>query len=178
MYNPTNNAVSLSNWSLKRKTLQTATSTENLVLKFSATSTIAAKSFFLIEHNDYNGTSTPDFRYTNNSDPLAYSDDVVILYNNNGEIIDEVAYQNIPAGKSLERKAFYNNQCATASGSGEFLGNGCDRGYMTMTMTTTLPILKFATYLNLKILKVCPNREPRPRSLPISLWIIILARRL
>ena len=126
LYNPTDSAINLSNWSLKRKTSQTATSTENLVLSFSATSTIAGKSFFLIAHNDYNGTSTPDFYYTNNSDPLAYSDDVVILYNNNGGIIDEVVYQDIPTGQSLERMALVDGQCDIASGSNEFLGNSCD----------------------------------------------------
>jgi len=127
LYNPTSNAVSLSNWSLKRKTSQTATSTENLVLKFNATSTIAGKSFFLVAHLDYIGTSTPDFRYTNNSNPLAYSDDIVILYNNNGEIIDEVVYQNIEAGQSLERKANASSTVdSMINGDDRFLGNSYD----------------------------------------------------
>ncbi len=129
LYNPTDNAVNLSDWSLKRKTSQQATSTRNLVSDFGATSTIAAKSFFLIAHRDYSNYSTstiPDLFYTNNSNPLAYDDDVVILYNGADEVIDEIYYQNIEVGKSWERKAVVNNQCATASSSNEFLGNGCD----------------------------------------------------
>ena len=125
LYNPTDNAVSFLDWSLKRKTSQNATSTKNLVANF-PTSTIAAKSFFLIAHKDYIDTITPDLIYSNNSNPLAYDDDAVILYNSVGEIVDEVYYQNIEAGKSWERKAAVDNQCATASSSGEFLGNGCD----------------------------------------------------
>ena len=130
LYNPTDETISLDGWSLKRKTSQNSTSTINLVSNFSATSTIAAKSFFLIAHSEYLNYSTstlPDFFYTNTSNPLAYNNDVVILYNNSGEIIDEVAYQDIEAGQSLERQAYSNNDhCISAGNDGEFLGNACD----------------------------------------------------
>ena len=50
----------------------------------------------------------------------------MILYDSAGEIVDEVSYQDIASSKSLERKAFYNNQCVSAQNDGEFFGNGCD----------------------------------------------------
>ena len=128
LYNPTVEPVSLVNWSLKRKTSQSATSTKNLVANF-PTSTIAAKSFFLIAHEDYIGAIAPDLIYSNNSNPLAYKDDAAILQDSVGLTIDEVNYSEISKGQSLERKAFYDNQCAIASSSGEFLGNGCDNDY-------------------------------------------------
>ncbi|MEK7075525.1 MAG: lamin tail domain-containing protein, partial [Patescibacteria group bacterium] len=130
LYNSTDQVINLNNWSLKRKTSYNSTSTPlNLVSNFAATSTIPAKGFFLTAHQDFLNYSTstrPDFFYTNNSNQLAYDDDTVILYNNTDEIIDEVVYQNIPAGKSLERKAWQNNQCLSSQLDGEFLGNGCD----------------------------------------------------
>lgn len=121
-YNPTDKDISLFGWALKRKSSETASST-NLVLNFKATSTIAAKSFFLIAHNSYTGIS--DFRYTNNSNPLANNGDIVILQNGE-EIIDEVVYPAIIAGQSFERKSFLENSCVFSQASGEYLGNGCD----------------------------------------------------
>ncbi|MBN2197622.1 lamin tail domain-containing protein [Candidatus Wolfebacteria bacterium] len=129
LYNPTNETLSLSGWSLKRKISQNSTSTINLVNKFSTSSEIAAKSFFLIAHSDYLNYSTstlPDIFYTNQSSALAYKDDTIILYDNDEKIIDEIFYQEIEKSKSIERKSFYNNFCFTALDEGEFLGNGCD----------------------------------------------------
>ena len=127
LYNPTKQTIGLNDWSLKRKISQTATSTKNLVLNFSATSTIASKGFFLIAHNDYDGLVAPDLRYSNNSNPLAYDDDVVILQDNIGSTIDEVAYNEILVGKSLERKS---NATSTVDSminyDDRFLGNSYD----------------------------------------------------
>lgn len=125
LYNPADQAVDLTNWSLKRKTSPNATSTKNLVLSF-PTSTINAKSFFLIAHKDYNGTTTPDLIYSNNSNPLAYKDDIVILQDSEGSVIDEAGYSEISKGQSLERKAWQNNNCVSAQNENEFSGNGCD----------------------------------------------------
>ncbi len=132
LYNPTSADINLLDWSLKRKISQTSTSTPlNLVSEFSATSTIKSKSFFLIAHPDFlndPSSTQPDFFYTNLSSSyrLSYNDDAVILYDNNGEIVDEVGYQDIPGGQSLERKAWQDNQCVSSQLDGEFLGNGCD----------------------------------------------------
>lgn len=125
LYNPTENVIDLTGWSLKRLSSFTSTSTQNLVSGFS-TSTIAAKGFFLIASPEDSSTSTiPDLRY-NRSYHLANEEDVAILVNNLGEEVDRLAYQSIEGGKSLERKAWQNNSCVSAQGDGEFLGNGCD----------------------------------------------------
>ncbi|TSD02602.1 MAG: putative lipoprotein [Parcubacteria group bacterium Athens0714_26] len=127
LYNPTGQNIDITNWSLKRKISQTATSTKNLVLNFNAISTIPAKGFFLIAHNDYDGLMSPDLRYSNNSNPLAYDDGVIILQDSSNSIIDEVLYDEILAGKSLERKA---NATSTAdsmiNNNDRFLGNSYD----------------------------------------------------
>ncbi|MFH1346902.1 MAG: lamin tail domain-containing protein [Spirochaetota bacterium] len=129
LYNPTNQIVSLADWSLKRKFSLEATSTENLVLSFDGDSSIGPSAYFLVVHNDYadySSSTIPDFFYTNNSNPLAYSDDVVILYNGVGGIVDEVYYQSINKGQSIERKAWVDNACALSQESAEFSGNACD----------------------------------------------------
>ncbi|MDP3014362.1 MAG: lamin tail domain-containing protein, partial [Candidatus Subteraquimicrobiales bacterium] len=129
IYNPTDVQIDLTSYFLKRKNSATATSTQTLVKTDDFQGRIIpAKGFFLIASPEYNATTTPDVRYSY-SYRLANTDDVVILYNNNDEIIDEVAYQNIPASKSLERKAWQNNQCLSSQLDGEFLGNGCDKSY-------------------------------------------------
>ncbi|MBU4348465.1 lamin tail domain-containing protein [Patescibacteria group bacterium] len=128
LYNPNNQEINLSGWSLKRRVSQVATSTENyLVLNFSASSTIPAKGFFLITHNDYVGQSF-DLKYSNNSNPLAYTDDVVILINKEDEVVDEVYYIDVPEDKSLERKANASStvESMISGGEDEFLGNGYD----------------------------------------------------
>ena len=127
IYNPTDVSVDLGNWSLKRRISQNSTSTKNLVLNFSATSKIGAKSFFLIAHKDYSGTTTPDLIYSNNSNPLAYKDDIVFLEDGSEAVVDEVYYAEISKGKSLERKANASSTIESMlSGEDRFLGNGYD----------------------------------------------------
>jgi len=133
LYNPTDSAISLDGWYLKRKATPTSEE-ENLVSKTSSAfngKTIAPSGFFLVASNQYSGSKTPDVRYSQNSVFLAENGDVILLYNNNGEIVDEIEYGAIDKDRSLERKAFYNNNCVAAQDSGEFLGNACEADYFS-----------------------------------------------
>ncbi|KKU94134.1 MAG: S-layer-like protein array protein [Candidatus Jorgensenbacteria bacterium GW2011_GWA1_48_13] len=126
LYNPMAQTISLADWSLKRKTSLTSTTTYNLVASASSTSSIAPKSFFLIASREYNGGKNPDLPYSQVSNHLAQDNDVVILYDSAGNVVDEVHYESIDFGKSTELKAWADGNCISAQGNGEFLGNGCD----------------------------------------------------
>ncbi len=126
LYNPTDRVIDLSGWALKRKTSRTATTTQNLVSRGSFTGAINSRSFFLIASKTYSGSKTPDLIYSQSSNHLAQSDDVLLLYDAQDNLIDEVSYESVDFGQSLERKAFQNTSCLSAQNNGEFLGNGCD----------------------------------------------------
>ncbi|MBI2515133.1 lamin tail domain-containing protein [Candidatus Wolfebacteria bacterium] len=124
IYNPNDQPIDLTGWALKKKT--SSGSESNLLNAASFSGIIPAQGFFLIGHEDYAGSKTKDLSYSNNSNPLAYSNNTILLYDQNSRVVDEINYTDIPQGQSLERKAFQNNNCVSSQGSGEFLGNGCD----------------------------------------------------
>ncbi|MEK7520866.1 MAG: lamin tail domain-containing protein, partial [Patescibacteria group bacterium] len=138
LYNPNSFAVNLSGWSLKRKPDAAATSTINLVSSFPS-SVIPAKGFFLITHDNYRGETSPDVRYSNNSAPLAYRDEGIVLINERGEIIDEAGYREITAGQSLERKALAGSTAESMIGEDRFAGNGYDSGAETDFVSRETP---------------------------------------
>ncbi|MFH0806506.1 MAG: lamin tail domain-containing protein [Candidatus Brennerbacteria bacterium] len=126
LYNPTDQAVSLAGWSLKRKATFFTTSTLNLVSAASSSGVIAPKSFFLIASRSWSGATSPDLRYSQSSNHLAQSEDVLLLYDAAGNPVDEIAYASIGFGESVERKALASGSaCISPRGNGEFLGNGC-----------------------------------------------------
>ncbi|TSC89617.1 MAG: endonuclease G, mitochondrial [Parcubacteria group bacterium Gr01-1014_3] len=128
LYNPTDQAVDLSSWSI-----QHLSSTGSLTKKnFEAGNSVAAKSFFLIW---LGGNSAGDLLWSSGS--LSNTSATIYLVNSTDYIstsspsgvdaahYDTSALTGFSPGYSLERKA-WQNDCVTASGSGEFLGNGCD----------------------------------------------------
>ncbi|MHB9019316.1 MAG: lamin tail domain-containing protein [Minisyncoccota bacterium] len=141
LYNPTSKDIDLSGYSLRRRSSISATTTQNLVRNEDfASTTIKANGFLLISSREYRSSSTPDIYYSNSSYHLAYDDDAIILYDSLDQIIDEVDYESIDEGKSLERKAFINNICVSAEGSeGEFFGNGCDTNELANFEINNLP---------------------------------------
>jgi hypothetical protein len=114
LYNPNSVAVNLQGFSLTRKT---STGTEhNLVSSGSFTGTIASHGYFLIAPQGYT-TVTPDLTYSGASSSfnIAAKDNTVLLYNNNGVLLDKVGFGaaidfegvptvNPPANESIERK--------------------------------------------------------------------------
>jgi len=83
LYNPTNNAVNLNNWKLTKKT-QLGTESD-LVTSFSGS--IPAHGYFLIAHNDYDGTPVEDITY--NVTILA-DNNTVLLYDELSSLVDKV----------------------------------------------------------------------------------------
>ncbi len=138
LYNPNNNQIDLTGYSLKRRPSANSTSTQTLVKADDfQNKIIPAKGFILIASPEYQASSSsPDIIYSH-SYRLSDNDDVITLYNNNDEIIDEINYSNIEAGQSLERKALSDNQCVSSQLDGEFLGNGCDTAQTGADYTQT-----------------------------------------
>ena len=130
LYNPSNFAVPLTGWYLKRKATPESAS-GNLISKSSGAfdgKSIPAKGFLLIGSNQYMQSKTPDARYSQNSTYMADNGDVLLLYDADDSLIDEVTYSEIATGKSWERRALSSGVCVSAVGEGASLGNGCDTG--------------------------------------------------
>lgn len=137
LYNPTDAAFNLKGHRLVK---QTKTGTSDTSIKsWTSDEFIPAKGFYLWANSGYTGIAViPDATTT-----AAIADDNGIALRqgdeDTGTIIDSVAWgeaQNAfvesanaalaNANQSIERKALQNNNCISASGNGEFLGNNCD----------------------------------------------------
>ncbi len=146
IYNPnaSGTPLILTGWSLQVLSAN-ATSTDKIVKKnFENSNAIPASGFFLIGIDSntggdmnwasgslnstdgatiflVNGTTTiSDFEDPNIIDRIAYG-------TGSGLMSPENSAGPMPdSGKSLERKSLQSNLCVSASGSGEYLGNGCD----------------------------------------------------
>lgn len=132
LYNPTGDAVSLTNWKLTKKT---AGGTESDLVP-TLTGSILPHGYVLLGHTNYDGIPTADSTYADQS--LA-DNNTVLLYDQNGILVDKVGFGsatdketttigNPTANHSMERKA---NSLSTSismdsSGSDEFSGNGED----------------------------------------------------
>lgn len=148
LYNPTDAAVNLSGWSLQYAGADTVVTSSSVSKKnFLATSSIAAKSFYLVGRglNDgadgYRGSTAADMTHRSFSlsgssagaklflvpttTPISSEADPMIL-----DVFDYTSTTVPGAGQSLERKAWSNNLCHSVvlGGTGEFLGNACDTG--------------------------------------------------
>lgn len=124
LYNPTNQAIDMSDWSLIKKT--SSGSSYNLVSSAKFSGSIASKGFFLVAHTNYKGVKPIDLIYSANSNNISYKDNSVALYDGNDVVIDEVLWSEIPKDKSLERKVLINGVCVSARNENELKGNGCD----------------------------------------------------
>ncbi len=143
LYNPTDQAINLTGYVLKKKT---SSGTENNILS-NIQGAIKPYGYFLITprancgesetETCYKGNIKGDDEYTTNN--FLAKDNTVLLYDNNGKIIDKAGWgeakdfetsafaANPSAGQSLERKA--NAQSTSESlliGDDKFLGNGWD----------------------------------------------------
>lgn len=141
IYNPTNQVTDLSGFYIKRKA--TASSTENNIISKSSGVfrgySIAPHGFFLIASKAYSGNITADVSYSQNTIFLADNSDVITLYDQNNNIIEEISYAMLARGKSWERKAYANGSCISPEGAGELLGNGCDTGNVADFVLRDIP---------------------------------------
>ncbi|MEK7115269.1 MAG: lamin tail domain-containing protein, partial [Patescibacteria group bacterium] len=134
LYNPNNNPVDISSWSIQHKSASSSSTSKK---NFEAGSIIAPKSFYLIWlGNDPRG----DLKWLSGS---LNNTAATISIVSDSQIIDSVIYDKnalfAPAGQSLERKALENSQCVSAQQAGEFLGNGCDFDSPTDWETRAMP---------------------------------------
>jgi hypothetical protein len=140
LYNPTNSPVNISDWSLTR--INSSNTEGNLVSSFPDSTTVAPFGYFLVAHEDYDGTVLKDQEYTNNSNPIG-TGSTVVLKDDLGEVVDKVGFgteltpptspegsaaENPPIDGSVERKA---NDASTSESMGpggddENDGNGED----------------------------------------------------
>lgn len=86
LFNPTNSAISVDGWKLKRKTQGGAENT----LVASLSGVLAPRTYFLITHPEYNGTTTSDFEYSSTSSGMLAINNTVLLYNHENAVIDKV----------------------------------------------------------------------------------------
>lgn len=135
LYNPLSQAVDLSGWKLRKRT---QSGTESSIRVFPSASSIPAYGFFLWA-NSNNGFDVAIGADVSSTASLA-PDSSIALLDSNGAVIDALAWgadlispfgEGAPSSlildtnQSMERLAWQNN-CISAQGSGESLGNGCD----------------------------------------------------
>ncbi|HUX35602.1 MAG TPA: lamin tail domain-containing protein [Candidatus Paceibacterota bacterium] len=174
LYNPSDNEVDLTGWSLKYKK-ENATSVVPLAsfkspLHPEDKTLIKAKSFILIGLNsydplNYSGKAADVLRTSilpNGETMDGQAERIELtLHDSSSSEVDNIFYDKnsiLSEGQSLERKSFLESACISAqasSTSGEFLGNGCD------TDTTA----------DFEI-RISPNPQnsdslPEPRSAPV-----------
>lgn len=138
LYNPTDVAVNLGGWKLRK---QTASGSESSIAVFSASSTIPSHGFFLWANADggYGASIGADVTTTAS---IAADNSIALLTPGNA-VIDGVGWGAIPgstfvegtaivsplaADQSYERRAWQGIICYSATGIAASLGNGCDQG--------------------------------------------------
>lgn len=127
LYNPSDSDIDLKSWSL-RIIGSESTSSKSLAKigsKIEDITLLKAKSFLLIGFGGYVGAPAGDVV---RSAILPNSSSTIYLLDENSEEVDSVSYdERVPEGQSWERKAASKEECVSATGAGEFLGNGCNR---------------------------------------------------
>lgn len=122
LYNPTNSNVDITDWSLEKKVSSDSSTVQVLVDSF-GTDLIEEDQYFLIASEEYKGLLADQVYSSGNR--LAYEDDVVILKDSEGKIVDQVGYLSSPRGSSFERHAVVEGSCVIPDGENEYKGNGC-----------------------------------------------------
>ncbi len=102
LYNPTDNPVNLTDWVIKKRSSTGAISSLVASSRFQGKTILPHKYFLITNEGGYNGSVLPDIVWPVSYN-MAYTNNAIILYNKS-EIIDEVAYEKIEIGKSLERQ--------------------------------------------------------------------------
>ena len=106
LYNVGTAAQDLTGWSIKRKASSVSEpDTFVAASHFSGKSIQAGGYFLLVDIEGYQGSVSPDISWPKSSS-LAYDDDVLLLYDASGTVVDSVAWTEIPAGKSYVRASW------------------------------------------------------------------------
>ena len=114
LYNSGPGAVDLTGWSIKKKTANGGESTlisantKDPSASFEGKVIPAGAYFLLANAEGYTGVPMADVKWPK-SYTLAYTKNAVVLYNKNGNKIDEAAWEEIPKNQSISRGT-YNSQ--------------------------------------------------------------------
>ena len=109
LFNPTSNSIDLTGWSIKKKSSTGSESTLVSSSRFEGKIIPSNKYFLLANEVGYNGQVSADVFWPK-SYSLAYSNNSVVIYNSNGELVEEISWTEIPKGQSIERESFNNTQ--------------------------------------------------------------------
>ncbi|MBI4993861.1 lamin tail domain-containing protein [Candidatus Wolfebacteria bacterium] len=110
LYNPNSFAIDLTGWSIKKISSSGSESTlvsNNTKGNFKDKKIMSNKYLLLANKDGYNGIVQPDIFY---SSALAYKNNAIVIYDKNGNKIEELGWQEIPKNKSYERASFESNQ--------------------------------------------------------------------
>lgn len=104
LYNPSSFIVDLTGWSIKKRSSSgsesTLVSNNTKYGNFKDKKILPGKYLLLAKNNGYSGNIQPDILY---SGELAYKNNAVVLYNPDGKVIEDIGWDEIVKGQSLER---------------------------------------------------------------------------
>jgi hypothetical protein len=109
LFNPTENPINLTSWSIKKKSSSGSESTLVSASRLEGKIIPANKYFLLANEGGYDGQVSADVFWPK-SYTLAYTNNAVVIYNGNGELVEEVSWTEIPKDQSIERESFSANQ--------------------------------------------------------------------
>lgn len=105
LYNPTNAAIDLTGWMLKKRTSTGSTSTLVVASRLDGKSILAGKHFLLAREGGYSGAIVPDALWPASSAyALAYTNNAIMFYDAGGAIVEEISWTEIPKNQSYERQ--------------------------------------------------------------------------
>lgn len=113
-FNPTANSIDLTGWSIKKR--NSKGNEEPLISSnhFKGRIILSNRYFLLANEDGYGLTSSPQADvFWPKSYTLAYTNNAIVIYNANGELVEEVNWTEISKGQSIERESFSNNQFKT-----------------------------------------------------------------
>jgi len=100
LYNPNNIAIDLTGWSIKKRNSKNNEEILVSAKKFGGKKIMPHKYLLLAQKDGYGGNIQADIVY---SGTLAYKNNAVILYNADGKAIEDIGWDEIIKGQSLER---------------------------------------------------------------------------
>ncbi|MDP1706783.1 MAG: lamin tail domain-containing protein [bacterium] len=104
LYNPNNSAFSLTGWSLKKKNSNSNESALVTAGRLEGRSVPARGYFLLANEEGYFGSPAADIGWPK-SYTLAYTNNFVVIYNADGQRVEEIGWSEILKDKSYERRS-------------------------------------------------------------------------
>lgn len=109
LYNPTQNIIDLTGWSIKKRNSKNNEETLVTAKKFQEKKIAPNKYLLLANEGGYNGNIQADILWPK-SYSLAYANNAIILYNNEGKAIEDIGWDKIEKGQSLERVSWASGE--------------------------------------------------------------------